>query len=99
MLFKRAKPFEIVVQDENGEPVLNFNAIFQDKTYTGSAGGVNLTGTKTGVSKLVLQKSGFDDSEVTIDVKPAGEISIFLLGGFAVIGLIVVFVVVKKMRK
>ena len=96
---QEGKPFEIVVQDENGEPVLNFNAIFQDKTYTGSAGGVNLTGTKTGVSKLVLQKSGFDDSEVTIDVKPAGEISIFLLGGFAVIGLIVVFVVVKKMRK
>ena len=96
---QEGKSFEIVVQDENGEPVLNFNAIFQDKTYSGSTGSVNLTGTKTGVSKLILQKSGFDDSEVTIDVKPAGEISIFLLGGFAVIGLIVVFVVVRKMRK
>jgi hypothetical protein len=96
---EEGKDFEVLVIDENKEPVLNFDATFQGKTYKGSGKVVIPAGASGDAQRLVVSKLGFDNAVVGINVTASANQFLIIVGVVAVLAIIAFLYYTRIMKK
>lgn len=82
-------PFTIYINDaEDGSTVDRFTLSINGDTYTGN-GNITATIENSGKYDLVVEKTGFNDANLSLEVHAAGLNPIYIVGALAIIAVIV----------